>query len=113
MPTLNLCYKQDTDLAAEAMISEGGALRQPSHDESDATLARVLRHHHSPRHPSGWNWLNSPTMMFFIGCATGIVLSLVERRRVQKRYALLLPLSDEICDGPPSGVPVIRRSLRD
>ncbi len=41
--TSNASARKSTDLAANAMISEGGAIEQPSKEESEATLDQARR----------------------------------------------------------------------
>jgi hypothetical protein len=71
-------YRRTTELEADAMINEGGAIRQPSLEEAEAAFAHV-----NP--PCGgrsnqWReWLDNPTAMFWTGFATGLALSLLEK----------------------------------
>lgn len=80
-------YRQDTDMAAEAMISEGGALRQPPLTGADAAIARAAsKRRGSSRFPNILKWLDHPSSMFWIGCATGLALAILDRRRCRARY---------------------------
>lgn len=75
-PALN--YLLTTEMASEAMISEGGALQQPSMREARATYARL----HKPfdRWSALWHgWLHSPMAMFWTGFAAGLVLSQMDK----------------------------------
>ncbi len=71
-------YLHTTELAADAMISEGGALKQPSRRDTEAVYARLTK-------PCGWHsalwseWLHNPAAMFLTGFATGLAVSLLER----------------------------------
>lgn len=71
-------YMHTTELAADAMISEGGAIRQPSKRDAEAAFARLSK-------PCGWHfhlwkeWVHNPVAMFWTGFATGLAVSLLER----------------------------------
>ncbi len=69
--------RRATDSAADDMINEGGAIRQPSRRETEAVFSRL----HSPcgRHAHAWHeWLHHPTTLFWTGFATGLAISLLE-----------------------------------
>jgi len=71
-------YLHTTELAADAMISEGGALRQPTKREAEAAFARLNRSCWS--HSNLWSaWLHNPAAMFWTGFATGLAVALLER----------------------------------
>lgn len=83
-----MSYRRDTDMAAEAMISEGGALRQPSQEESAAALAQARRHsayHASDESP--WRGMPHPLSLFLAGVGTGLVISLLTRGRQHQALA--------------------------
>lgn len=67
-------YRHTTELAADAMVSEGGAIRQPTMRDTKAVYARL-------HHPSGGfsatvrEWMQNPTTMFWTGLVTGLVIS--------------------------------------
>jgi hypothetical protein len=66
-------------MAAEAMISEGGALRQPSQEQSEAALAQVREN--PVYRPLPWQSLSYPAVMFLAGLATGLLISLLAHRQ--------------------------------
>ena len=66
-------YRRTTEMAADAMINEGGAIAQPSRAESEAEL-------HHLRHSSSWPGAFTPAMAFWTGFATGLAVSLLERK---------------------------------
>ncbi|MBE2287040.1 MAG: hypothetical protein IAE77_26525 [Prosthecobacter sp.] len=69
-----VCYLRTTELEAEAMVNEGGAIRQPTvlHPEEPPTSGRHAT--------SAWRGLlHDPTTMFWTGFATGLAFSLLER----------------------------------
>jgi hypothetical protein len=71
-------YLQTTEMAADAMISEGGAIQQPSMQDARAIRARLDKScvHHS----AFWHeWVQNPTAMFWTGFATGLAISLLDR----------------------------------
>ena len=71
-------YLQTTELAADAMISEGGAIRQPSMRDAKAVFARLNKPYGC--HSALWSeWVHNPAAMFWTGFATGLVVSLLER----------------------------------
>lgn len=79
LPDFTSDYRRSTDAAAENMINEGGAIRQPSMREDRAAYSRL----HSPCscHAYSWReWLHNPTAMFWTGFATGLALSLLDNR---------------------------------
>lgn len=67
-------------MAANAMINEGGAIRQPSGKDSETALTLLNQPH------GGWESLRrkmqNPTTVFWTAFATGIAISLLEDRRV-------------------------------
>ncbi len=71
-------YLQTTELAADAMISEGGAIQQPRMQDAAAMCARLdkLR-----CHPSAFwrEWTTNPMAMFWTGLATGLAISLLKK----------------------------------
>ncbi len=78
-PHLIPSYLHTSELAADAMISEGGALRQPSRRDTEAAYSRLNK-------PCGYHfaclwseWLHNPVAMFWTGFATGLAVSLLER----------------------------------
>lgn len=68
-------YRRTTEMAADAMINEGGAIHQPSRAESEAGLAHLRQ----PR-LGHWQEMLTPTTAFWTGFATGLAVSLLERR---------------------------------
>jgi|GEM_PF-5021806 len=79
-------YRPTTDLAVDAMISEGGAIRQPSMRDTKAVLARIHK-------PSGifstslHQWTHNPTAMFWTGFATGLAISLFDKAAHTESHA--------------------------
>lgn len=77
-PHLIPSYLHTTELASDAMISEGGAIRQPSKRDAEAAFARLSQ-------PCSWHfylwkdWVHNPVAMFWTGFATGLAVSLLER----------------------------------
>lgn len=69
-------YRRSTEMAAEDMISEGGALRQPSAAESQAALARASRRAWWHQ----WHKVFTPTTAFWTGVAAGLGVALLERK---------------------------------
>ena len=75
-PPMSPHYRPTTELAVDAMISEGGAIRQPSMRDTQAVFARIKR-------PCGsfssslHEWMHNPTAMFWTGFATGLAISLL------------------------------------
>lgn len=63
-------------MAAEDMISEGVPLSQPSKAESQAALARSARHAWSRQ----FHDMITPTTAFWTGFATGLAVSLLDRK---------------------------------
>jgi hypothetical protein len=69
-------YRHITELAANAMVSEGGAIRQPSMRDTEAVYARL-------HHPCGSfsatvrEWMQNPAAMFWTGFVTGVAFSLL------------------------------------
>lgn len=74
-------YLLTTEMAADAMISEGGAIHQPSMREARATYARLDKSF--GRCSALWHvwheWVHNPTAMFWTGFATGLTLSLLDK----------------------------------
>lgn len=74
-----LCYLRTTEMEAEAMVNEGGAIRQPTvlhpeephtrHGRDGGTAATAWR-----------GFLHDPTAVFWTGFATGLAFSLLEKR---------------------------------
>ncbi|MGV3663190.1 MAG: hypothetical protein ACO1TE_23665 [Prosthecobacter sp.] len=75
-PFSSASYRRSTEMAAEDMISEGAPLRQPSKADSEAALARARRHGFT----RGWQHMITPTTAFWTGFATGLAVSLLERK---------------------------------
>ncbi|MDI1312867.1 hypothetical protein [Prosthecobacter sp.] len=72
-------YRHTTELAADAMISEGGAIRQPTMRDAQAVYARL----HTPC--GGFSaalreWVQNPAAMFLTGLATGLALALINQK---------------------------------
>lgn len=64
-------------MAADAMISEGGAIHQPSMRETRTSYARLDKP--CRRFSTLWHdWVHNPTAMFWTGFATGLTLSLLD-----------------------------------
>lgn len=77
-PHLIPSYLHTTELAADAMISEGGAIRQPSKRDAEAAFARLGKP--CRWHSHVWNeWAHNPAAMFLTGFAAGLAVSLLER----------------------------------
>lgn len=77
IPDFTSNYRRTTESAADDMINEGGAIRQPTMREAAAAFSRL----HSPCscHAHAWcGWLHNPTAMFWTGFATGLAISLFE-----------------------------------
>jgi hypothetical protein len=73
-------YRRTTELEADAMVNEGGALRQPSMRASMEALSHL--NFPSGRRESSWkSLLHDPTAMFWAGFATGVAVSLLEHRQ--------------------------------
>ena len=68
-------YRRSTDMAAEAMINEGGALRQPTLDQSE----HELRHLRIPYRNLRWENIMTPKTAFWTGVALGVILVLAKR----------------------------------
>lgn len=71
-------YRRTTELEADAMINEGGAIRQPSMRDAEAAFARL----NTPCSclPRGWRpFLHNRTNLFWAGFATGLAISLLEK----------------------------------
>ncbi|WP_395746976.1 hypothetical protein [Prosthecobacter sp.] len=82
-PNFTTDYRRTTASAAEDMINEGGAIRQPSMREAKAVFSRL----HGPCscHAHAWrDWLHNPTTMFWTGFATGLAISLLENHPHEK-----------------------------
>ena len=79
-------YLQTTEMAADSMISEGGAIQQPTMKDAAAMYARLdkLR-----CHPSAlWReWTQNPTAMFWTGFATGVAISLLNKAKHPETHA--------------------------
>ena len=59
------------------MISEGGAIRQPSMKDARADFARLT--HSSSYHPGRWGEiLRRPMSLFWAGFATGLAIAMLE-----------------------------------
>lgn len=72
-------YLLTTEMEAEAMISEGGAIQQPSMQDARATYARL------DRSLGRWaalchEWMHNPAAMFWTGFATGLAFSLLDSK---------------------------------
>lgn len=75
-PNPPLCYLRSTELEAEAMINEGGAIRQPTVLHPEEPPAAGGR-----RTASVWRgFLHDPSAVFWTGFATGLAFSLLEKR---------------------------------
>lgn len=84
-PHLTPHYRPTTDLAVDAMISEGGAIRQPSMRDSKAVLARIRK---PPAIFSSLHqWAHNPTAMFWTGFATGLAISLLDKAARTESHA--------------------------
>lgn len=85
-PHLAPHYRPSTELAVDAMISEGGAIRQPSMRDTKAVFARLNR-------PCGsfsislHEWMHNPTAMFWTGFATGLAISLLDKTAHTRPHA--------------------------
>ena len=78
-PHLIPSYLHTTELAADAMISEGGALQKPSRRDTEAASAR-LNNACGDHFAYLWSeWLHNPAAIFWTGFATGLAVSLLER----------------------------------
>ncbi|WP_395740934.1 hypothetical protein [Prosthecobacter sp.] len=74
-------YRRSTEMEAEAMINEGGAIRQPSMREAD----RALAHLRAPGVRPFWvKYLPSPVTVFFASFATSLVVALLINRPHEK-----------------------------
>jgi hypothetical protein len=71
-------YRPTMELAVDAMISEGGALRQPSMRDTKEVFARLGRPCRSFS-ASLHEWMHNPTAMFWTGFATGFAISLLDK----------------------------------
>ena len=75
-------------MAAEAMMSEGGALRQPSQEESATALTRArIRPDQHAHDESAWLGMSLPLGLFFAGVGTDLVISLLMRNCRHKSLA--------------------------
>ncbi len=72
-------YRRSTDLEAEAMINEGGAIRQPTMRDAEKAFARLNKP--CSCRPSLWReMLHRPMNMFWAGFATGLAIALFQNR---------------------------------
>ena len=77
-PTFVPNYLQTTELAADAMISEGGAIQQTTMHDAAAMCARLDKLRCNPS--AFWReWTANPMAMFWTGLATGLAISLLKK----------------------------------
>lgn len=70
-------YHRRTDLEADAMINEGGAVQQPSMKEAEAAFARLNK----PCSCRAGLWremLSKPMNMFWAGFAAGLAIAMCQ-----------------------------------
>lgn len=73
-----ICHRRTTELEADAMVNEGGAIRQPSMAASEEAYTHLIEH--TARNESSWRAVfHNPTTLFWTGFATGLALSLLEK----------------------------------
>lgn len=70
-------YRRSTELEADAMVSEGGAIRQPSMRDAEAVYARLNKP--CSCHRGQWReMLRRPMNVFWAGFATGLAIAMLE-----------------------------------
>lgn len=77
---MNSSHHSTLEMPDDAMINEGGAIRQPTMHDTEVAYEhlRDSRHCHVP----AWrDCLQSPTAMFWTSFATGVAISLLEPRQ--------------------------------